>query len=566
MPDVADMPAEVALRDGGVVTLRAMAPTEIDDVRALSDALPLSDRPADLQPPGDARVTSTVVAARGEQLLGYASYHVCRPSVARMSMAVQPSMQRLRLGSLLLQELSARADAAGIVRFTTETSVDNVALLRLLRHSGFPVTFRSRPGRVVIDLQTRLPEPGREQAERREDEAAAAAVAHVLRPASVAVVGASRDPQAPGGALLANLLAGGYTGPVYSVNASGGSVQGLTAYRSVAEVPGEIELAILVVPAAAVPGVARECAARGVKALVVISAGFAETGGEGAALQQQLLAVCRESGMRMVGPNCLGVVNSDPRVRLTATFAGIVPQPGRVGLVSQSGGLGLAAMSLADELAIGLSTFVSIGNRADISANDVLQYLEGDSATDVVLLYLESFGNPRKFARIARAVSATTPIVAVKGGRSVAGAAATASHTGALVAASDATIDALFRHAGVIRTDTLEELLDVGTLLAHFPLPAGPRVAVIANAGGLGVLAVDACDDAGLVAPELSPQLRPPSRSYGRRQPPATPSTPSPGQAPGCWSSSSAWSRPAARSTRSSGCGCSRVRPTPTRR
>lgn len=200
MPDVADMPAEVALRDGGVVTLRAMAPTEIDDVRALSDALPLSDRPADLQPPGDARVTSTVVAARGEQLLGYASYHVCRPSVARMSMAVQPSMQRLRLGSLLLQELSARADAAGIVRFTTETSVDNVALLRLLRHSGFPVTFRSRPGRVVIDLQTRLPEPGREQAERREDEAAAAAVAHVLRPASVAVVGASatrRRPVAP---------------------------------------------------------------------------------------------------------------------------------------------------------------------------------------------------------------------------------------------------------------------------------------------------------------------------------------------------------------------------------
>ena len=499
---------EVVLRDGGTVLLRPMVTADIDGVRALIGTLPASDRPADLRSSGDARTGYTLVAARGERILGYAGYRASGPTVARMSIAVAAGFGGMGLGTLLLAELSARGDAAGIARFSTETCADNVGLLHLLRHSGFPVSFRSRPGRVVIDHQTRLPEPGREQAQRREDQAGAAAVGHVLRPASVAVVGASRDPQSPGGVLLGNLVAGGFTGPVYPVNPAGGVIQGLAAYRSIGEVPGPVELAILAVPAAAVPAVARECAAGGVKALVVISAGFAEDGPEGAALQAQLLAVCRESGMRLVGPNCLGVLNSDPRVRLSAIFAGVVPQAGRVGLVSQSGGLGLAAMSLADELAIGLSTFVSIGNRADVSANDLLQYLAADSGTDVVLLYLESFGNPRKFARIARAVSATTPIVAVKGGRSVAGAAAIASHTGALVAASDATIDALFRQAGIIRTDTLEQLLDVGTLLAHFPQPAGPRVAVIANAGGLGVLAVDACDDAGLVAPELSAGLR----------------------------------------------------------
>ena len=503
-----DTTTEVALRDGATVLLRPMATADTKGVRALIESLPPSDRPAAATPSADPHAAYLLVAARGEQILGYAGYVACAATVARMSIAVTPELQGLGLGTLLLAELSARGDAAGIARFTTETCADNVRLLDLLRNSGFPVTFRSRPGRVLIDHRTRLPEPGRERAERRDDEAAAAAVARVLRPASVAVVGASRDPQTPGGALLRNLVGGGFTGPVYPVNPAGGVVEGLATYRSIAEVPGEIELAIVAVPAAAVPPVARECAARRVKALVVISAGFAEAGPEGAALQAELLAVCRQSGMRLVGPNCLGVVNNDPRVRLTATFAGVAAQAGRVGLVSQSGGLGLAAMSLADELAIGLSAFVSIGNRADVSVNDVLQYLEADSGTDVVLLYLESFGNPRKFARIAREVSATTPIVAVKGGRSVAGAAATASHTGALVAASNATIDALFRQAGIIRTDTLEQLLDAGTLLAHFPLPAGPRVAVIANAGGLGILAVDACDDAGLVAPELSPALR----------------------------------------------------------
>lgn len=509
-----EQPTETVLRDGSSAQVRPARDGDAPALAAMLDGLPPECRPdEDLVDPltitaAQAPGRLVVVGVRAGVVLGYAAYAATAPGVARVSLAVAAEVQGMGLGTTLLQALADRAAAVGIARFQTETAAENTRLIHTLRHSGFPVTFRSRPGRVLVEHPTALTEAARDRIERREDGAVAASIAHVLRPASVAVVGASRQRQSPGGAVLRNLLAGGFTGPIYAVNPAGGQVQGVAAYRSVGEIPGDVELAVVVVPAPAVLQVARECAARGVKALVVITAGFAETGARGGAVQDELLAVCRASGMRLVGPNCMGVVNTDPRVGLVATFADVVPAAGRVGLVSQSGGLGIAAMSLADELAIGLSTFVSIGNRADVSPNDVLQFLEADSGTDVVLLYLESFGNPRKFARIARRVAATTPIVAVKGGRSVAGAAATASHTGALVAASDATVDALFRHAGIIRTDTLEELLDVGTLLAHFPLPAGPRIAVVANAGGLGVLAVDACDSAGLLAPELSPALR----------------------------------------------------------
>ncbi|MEI2732034.1 MAG: GNAT family N-acetyltransferase [Dermatophilaceae bacterium] len=509
-----ELPTEAVLRDGTTVEVRASREGDLGAVSRLLQGLPEACRPdEDLVDPrtiaaNEAPGRLVILGLRGDVVLGYAAYATTSPKVARVSLAVATEAQGMGLGTSLLGTLADAAAAAGIGRFQTETSAQNTRLIHTLRHSGFPVTFRSRPGRVLVEHPTALSEAARDRIERRSDTAVATAVGHVLRPSSVAVVGASHDEASPGGALLHNLLTGGFTGRIYPVNPSGGQIQGAAAYRTLAEIPGEVELAVVVVPAAAVVPVARECAAKGVKALVVISAGFAETGPDGAALQEELLAVCRGAGMRLVGPNCMGVINTDPRVGLVATFAGVVPAAGRVGLVSQSGGLGIAAMSLADELAIGLSTFVSIGNRADVSPNDVLQFLDADSGTDVVLLYLESFGNPRKFARIARRVSASTPIVAVKGGRSVAGAAATASHTGALVAASDATVDALFRQAGIIRTDTLEELLDVGTLLAHFPMPAGPRIAVVANAGGLGVLAVDACDAAGLVAPEFSPALR----------------------------------------------------------
>jgi acyl-CoA synthetase (NDP forming) len=262
------------------------------------------------------------------------------------------------------------------------------------------------------------------------------------------------------------------------------------------------------VPAPAVVWTAQECAAAGVRALVVISAGFAEAGPTGTQRQAQLLAVCRDAGMRLIGPNCLGIVNTSPEVRLDATFGPAVPLPGRVGFLSQSGALGLAVIDYAVQLGLGLSSFVSVGNKADVSSNDLLDYWEEDPGTDVALLYLESFGNPRRFARIARRVGRRKPIVAVKSGRSAAGARASSSHTGALLAASDVTVDALFRQAGVIRTDTLHELFDVASLLANQPRPRGRRVGIVTNAGGPGILCADACIAAGLEVAELSEGLR----------------------------------------------------------
>jgi acetyl coenzyme A synthetase (ADP forming)-like protein len=325
-----------------------------------------------------------------------------------------------------------------------------------------------------------------------------------LEPCAVAVIGASRDAGTIGAEILRDLVATGFTGPVYPINPHARSVGSIAAYPSIRDVPGPVDLAVVVVPASVVVPVARECAVKGVRALVVISAGFAETGPDGAARQRELVEVCRASGMRLIGPNCMGIMNTDPAVRLNATFAPRFPPEGRIGFLSQSGALGLAVIDHVIGRGLGLSSFLSVGNKADISGNDALQFWETDPRTDVILLYLESFGNARKFARITRRITKTKPIVAVKSGRSASGSRATSSHTGALVATSDASVDALFRHAGVIRTDTLAELFDVAALLAEQPLPAGPRVAILTNAGGPAILCADACEARGLSVPALA--------------------------------------------------------------
>jgi acetyl coenzyme A synthetase (ADP forming)-like protein len=330
-----------------------------------------------------------------------------------------------------------------------------------------------------------------------------AAVRSFLEPHSVAVIGASRRRGTIGGEILHNLIVGGFSGELYAVNRETDRVQGLPAYHSVGDIPDEVELVVIVVPAERVIAVSRECAAAGVHALLVISAGFAECGAEGSHRQRKLLEVCRDAGMRMVGPNCLGVLNTAPGVGLNATFAPSEAAPGNVGFMSQSGGLGIAIIEAASRLGVGLSSFVSVGNKADLSGNDFLQYWEQDPSTELALLYLESFGNPRKFARIARRVSARKPILAVKSGRSAAGARATSSHTGAMLSASDVTVDALFEQAGVIRTDTMHELFDVAALLSAQPVPRGSRVAIVTNGGGPGILCADALQAHGVDLPEL---------------------------------------------------------------
>ena len=327
----------------------------------------------------------------------------------------------------------------------------------------------------------------------------------LFRPQSIAVIGASRRRDAIGGAILHNLLDSGFQGPVYPVHPSATHVQSVPAYPTIDAIPGPVDLAVVVIPAKSVHEAVEACGKKGVRALVVISAGYKEVGAEGAKRETELRAVVRRYGMRLVGPNCLGILNTDPGTAMNATFAPIKPPPGRVAFSSQSGALGLAILDYAKQLNLGISQFVSVGNKADVSGNDLIEFWEQDEGTDLILLYLESFGNPGKFTQIARRVARKKPIIAVKSGRTKSGARAASSHTGAL-AGSDAAVEALFHQSGVIRTDTIEELFDTALLLASQPVPTGNRVAILTNAGGPGIMAADACESAGLSLPSLDPK------------------------------------------------------------
>jgi len=330
-------------------------------------------------------------------------------------------------------------------------------------------------------------------------------------PAAIAVVGASREAGTVGHQVMRSIVAAGFAGRVYAVNpraaAAGEAIAGVAAYADVDALPEVPELAIVVRPAEAVQAALEACARRGVAAVIVLSAGFAEHDAVGAARQAALVDTVRSHGMRMVGPNCLGVISTDPAVRLNATFAPLYPAAGRVAMASESGALGLAVLALAEERGLGLSAFVSLGNRADVSSNDLLAHWADDPRTGVILLYLESFGNARRFARLARAVGRRKPIVAIKSGRTQAGQRAAGSHTAAL-AADDAGVDALFHQTGVIRAGTLDELFHLAALLDHQPLPPGRRVGIVSNAGGPGILCADACQAAGLAVPPLSAATR----------------------------------------------------------
>jgi acetate---CoA ligase (ADP-forming) len=452
--------------------------------------------------PGTARFA--LIAVREEMVIGHAIYATTLPGRAEAAVVVADAYQRKGLGTILLGQLTQAAISAGISVLEAHVTPENAPMLQVLRELGFPTVLKSEPGFIRVTFPASLLPKALEHFERREAVAAVAAMEKFFRPKGVAVIGASRKRGGISGELFRNILEAEFQGPVYPVNANAEVVQSVKAYRSVLDCPGPVDLAFIVVPAPAVLSVAKECAQKGVCALVVISSGFAEMNEAGAQIQQELVEICRATGMRLIGPNCMGIVNTDPQVRLNGQFSPFKPLPGKMGFLSQSGALGIAIIDYANRLGLGMSTFVSVGNKADISGNDLIQYWESDEDTNLILLYLESFGNPRKFAPITRRVSRKKPIIAVKGGRSAAGFRATQSHTGALVAASDVTVDALFRQAGVIRTDVLAEMFDVAALLTTQPVPKGDRVAIITNAGGAGILAADACEDLGLQVPELA--------------------------------------------------------------
>jgi acetyl coenzyme A synthetase (ADP forming)-like protein len=424
------------------------------------------------------------------------------PDVAEVAFAIRDDMQGCGIGTRLLEKLADIARTNNILRFEAETLAENRKMLDVFLNSGFEAVSQSAEGVVRVSFPIAATAQSEARTAERSRKAAYASIRPIFEPQTIAMIGASRH-GGLGNEIVRNLRQHGFRGALYVVNPNATEIDGYPAVRSVRDIPGAVDLAIIAVPARAVESVIDDCIGKGVRAAVVISAGFGETGSEGRAAEQRLLEKARAAGMRMVGPNCMGVINTDPAVKMQATFASIFPPAGNIAMSSQSGALGLAILDYARSLNIGFSSFVSVGNKADVSGNDLIQYWAEDLRTRVILLYLESFGNPKKFAQLARRVGKEKPIVVVKAGRSASGARAASSHTGAL-ATDDAVVADMLRQSGVIRTDTLEEMFDVASVLAHQSLPRGRRVAIVTNAGGPGILAADACEANDLQLAHLS--------------------------------------------------------------
>ena len=520
---VATEHADVILRDGRTLRLRPPAADDADALLAFFGALSqrsLYLRYHGLPEVGPRLVGSLVepdwqergvllgalVEEDGERVVAVADYVRLRdPKLAEAAFAVADEHQGRGIGTRLLEQLAARAAEVGIDRFVAYVLPDNRAMLGVFGSAGFELTRELEGGEVEVQFPIARTESYRAHVDARDHEAVVASLEPFFRPQSVAVIGASRRRGSIGGELFRNILDGDFAGAAYPVNRAGEPVAGVRAYGSIEEIPDTVDLAVITLPGSAVLGAAEQALHMGVRALVVISAGFAEIGSEGQERQEQLLALVRSYGARLIGPNCLGIAVAGPS--LNATFAARSAPAGNIGFSSQSGALGLALLEAAASRGLGLSAFVSIGNKADVSTNDLLEWWEDDETTELVLMYVESFGNPRRFGRLARRVARKKPILALKSGTTATGQKAASSHTAAL-AGSEVAVDALFHQAGVIRASSLEELIDVAALLANQPELNGRRVAVLTNAGGLGILCADACEAAGLDLPDLGEVTR----------------------------------------------------------
>lgn len=513
------------LRDGTTAAIRLAEPAdhrrmqqfvtglspESTRHRFFSEGVPPADLISALCDSSRPHTQLTLIVTRGGdedmRIIAAGSYWAKDQQTAEVAMAVDDAFHGKGLGTLLLERLALLAIRQGFSRLWAVTHTDNLAMREVFRESGFTAHEAYEGDDMQVELSLIPTEATVARAEVRERLATTASLRRFFHPQSVAVVGASRNPGSIGARVLEALLTNGFRGPVYPVNPNASQLAGLPCYPSVRAIPGPVDLAVLAVPRDAVLTVVEDCAARHVRALIVITAGFAEAGPEGAALQHRLVKTVRQHGMRVIGPNCFGLLNTDPTVRLNVTFSALFPPSGRVAMSSQSGAIGLAVLAGARRTHLGISSFVSVGNKADVSTNDLLQYWEEDPSTDVILLYMESFGNPRRFARIARRVGRRKPIVAVKAGRSASGGRAAGSHTAAM-AASDVAVDALFRQAGVLRADTLDDMLSLAAGLSQQPLPEGRRVGIITNAGGPAILCADACESQNLTVPELPPDIQ----------------------------------------------------------
>ena len=432
-----------------------------------------------------------------DEMIAVGRYDVVAPGEAEVAFLVEDEHQGRGIAQLLLENLAQAGRERGVEKFVAEVLPDNNAMIQTFRDAGYRVVSAFDEGVLTLEFPIDPTDTFVGAMAGREHQAESASIHRFFNPRSVAVIGASRRQDTIGQALVRNLVTGDFTGRVYAVNPSSDAVSGLPAYQSVGDIPGDVDVAIVAVPAEAVTDVVLDCASKGVHGLVVISSGFAETGEEGRQRQRKLVGLSRSYGLRLIGPNALGIINTDPDVSINASLAAQMPPRGRAGFFCQSGALGSAILDKVRNRGLGLSTFVSAGNRADVSGNDLLQYWEEDDTTEVVMMYLESIGNPRKFSRIARRVSLRKPIVAVRSGRTTQGVPM--GHAVRKIAAPPQAVDAMFRQAGVIQVDTLDDMFDVAQLLAHQPLPRGRRVAIVGNSDALGLLAADAAASVGLV-------------------------------------------------------------------
>ncbi|MDT4971017.1 MAG: hypothetical protein QOG22_1160 [Pseudonocardiales bacterium] len=512
--------ADVVVADGGTVHLRPIRPSDAEALvefhaglsthtrylRYFSAYPRIPERDLYRFTNVDHHDRVALIAQLGGKIIAVGRYER-EPDTdgAEIAFVVADAHQGRGIGSVLLEHLAAAAREIGLKRFQAIVLAENTAMIRVFRDAGYAATRHLDYGEVTLEFAVDETAVTEAVMREREQRAEARSMRRVLAPKSVAVVGASNDDGKIGHAVFSNLQRMGFNGPVYPVNGEADLVGGVQAYPSVRDLPEDVDLVVIAVPAASVADVVEQCAARGVRGLVVISGGFGERGDDGEReqgreAQRALVSAARANGMRVVGPNCLGVVNTEPQVRLNASLAPLPPLAGRAGFFSQSGALGVATLGEAARRGLGVSTFVSAGNRADVSGNDLLQYWETDEATDIALLYLESFGNPRKFARLARRFGRSKPIVAVKSGYG--SAVAGLAHTS--VDVPDISAQALFEASGVIRVDTLGDLFDVALLLTSQPLPPGNRVAVVGNSTALGVLVSNACAAEGLALARLA--------------------------------------------------------------
>ncbi|WP_448223412.1 bifunctional acetate--CoA ligase family protein/GNAT family N-acetyltransferase [Gordonia iterans] len=505
--------ADVLASDGGVVHLRPITPADADALVRFHEGLSERTRylryfgPTPTLPAREVVRMTTVdyrdrvafLAWLGDDVIAMGLYEGLeasgKPGSAEVAFVVADAHQGRGLGPILLEHLAGAAAENGFTKFEAEVLSENPNMVAVFKDAGYQVSRAFDGSTVHVEFEIDPTDALTSVRNARERASEARSIANLLRPRSVAVIGASVDPRKVGHVLLSNLIAGGSTGPVYPVGQAR-SVNGIRAYERVMDIPDPVDLAVVAVPASGMTDVLDDCLAKGVKTLVVVSSGFGELGAEGLQTERALLQQVRAHGMRLVGPNALGVVNNDPDVRLNATLAPRIPGPGRVGFFCQSGALGIAILATAAQRNLGLSTFVSAGNRADVSGNDLLQYWDSDDSTDVVLLYLENFGNPRKFGRIARRVTRNKPVIAIKSGR---GAMTRVGEQGERFGAVDDRIARMvLAQAGVLQVDTLSDLFDAATVLAYQPLPVGPRTAIIGNSSVIAALAANTARSSGL--------------------------------------------------------------------